>query len=256
MSNYTNDPSMPASAHTAGFAAAAPSASSSGAPHTSSSVASSGLEGDFGAQAEGSHPTPIAPSTYNAINARDQAAVAGHSASSAGASNISSFGNAAGNHPQHSEPNIPAAASNLAAKAPTAEEIKARGNALVDQSAALAEQAKVKAGELVAPKDKAELNPAEKHVDNLAGGIAGMVLTAPLAAVEKVSPVVADKLSAAAGAASTQLQDAANRAGPVASSYAQSAVDAARGVLPTALGGRPATTASHPLRVLRPRATR
>lgn len=262
MSNYNTQDnltqaSIPTSAQTGGFAAAGgaqPQASQS-------SPFAAGLQGQqpqatLGGHTLGQdpslasgnmHPTPIAPSTYNALNAGalDASSTGSHSSSLSqqqpqAGSTISSFGNAAGNHPQHSEPNIPAAASSLAAKAPTAEEIKARGAAFVDQSAALAEQARTKAGEFVAPKEKEQLNPAEKHVDNLAGGIAGMVLTAPLAAVEKVSPVVADKLSAAASAASVQLQNAASSAGPVASSYAQSAVDAARGVLPAALGGRPA----------------
>ncbi|KAK4047991.1 hypothetical protein OIV83_005025 [Microbotryomycetes sp. JL201] len=107
---------------------------------------------------------------------------------------------------------------------------------------------------LVAPQSKDDMNDATKHVDNLAAGIAGVALTAPLAAIEKVSPVLAEKVqagvetakstlssatSSAASAVQGQTQQAGQGQGVVggAQQAAQNALETVKGYLPTALGG-------------------
>ncbi|KAM0787889.1 hypothetical protein ACM66B_003939 [Microbotryomycetes sp. NB124-2] len=113
---------------------------------------------------------------------------------------------------------------------------------------------------LVAPQQKSDMNEATKHVDNLATGIAGIALTAPLAAIEKVSPVLAEKVQAGVEQAKATLSSATSSAastvqghtqggqgqgqGVVAGAQqtAQNAFETVKGYLPTALGGRPADT--------------
>ncbi|KAK4703409.1 hypothetical protein P7C70_g2806, partial [Phenoliferia sp. Uapishka_3] len=52
-------------------------------------------------------------------------------------------------------------------------------------------------------------NDAEQHVDNLASGLGGMIINAPMAALEAVSPTVAQHLSNAAGVAQVHAQNLA-----------------------------------------------
>lgn len=48
-------------------------------------------------------------------------------------------------------------------------------------------------------------NAAEAHVDNIATGLGGAVVTAPMAALEAVSPVLSGKVSSAAAAVSRDM---------------------------------------------------
>lgn len=54
-------------------------------------------------------------------------------------------------------------------------------------------------------------NSAEKHVDNLATGLAGIVLTAPLAALESVAPAFSEKLTNAASVAADHAKNLATK---------------------------------------------
>lgn len=71
-----------------------------------------------------------------------------------------------------------------------------------------------------------------------------MIVTAPLAGIEKVSPVVADKISHGADVIAQQLQHARDQAAPVAASYLEQAKQTAQAYLPTALGGNVSSSAS------------
>lgn len=218
-----------------------------------------------------SEQTPIAPSTLAAVHDAPAPAASSFGASSTGvapadvtnsglpqtsSAGISSTTGSGATHTRYEEPNIPATAQNLAAKAPSGEEIQQKSHQYIDQAAELAAQAKVQAGELVAPKDKDQLNPTEQHVDSVTRGIAGsecrrsllpstradlgrhlptVLATAPLAAIEKVSPVVAQKLDNAAQSLAQQYHSTVE---PAAGAYAQQASDAVRGYLPASLGGK------------------
>ncbi|ORY49291.1 hypothetical protein BCR35DRAFT_310812 [Leucosporidium creatinivorum] len=169
-----------------------------------------------GAASASSEQTPIAPSTLSAVEGS-------HSTSTAPAST------------KYSEPNIPAAAQDLAGRAPSGDEIQQKSHQYIDQAAQLASQAKTQAGELVAPKDKEQLNETEEHIDSVTRGFAGMLATAPLAGIEKISPVVAQKLDSAAQVLASKYHETVE---PAAGQYAQQASDAVRSYLPASLGGK------------------
>lgn len=114
-----------------------------------------------GAASASSESTPIAPSTLNALDSTSTTTGSGAT------------------HTKYSEPNIPATAQDLAAKAPSGDEIQQKSHQYIDQAAQLAAQAKTQAGELVAPKDKDELNSTEAHIDSVTRGIAGSELLLP-----------------------------------------------------------------------------
>lgn len=83
-----------------------------------------------------------------------------------------------------------------------------------------------------APRFKLTLNTPET-----------VLATAPLAGIEKISPVVAQKLDAAAQNIAQQYHSTVE---PAAGQYAQQAADAVRGYLPASLGGKVRCGESNP----------
>lgn len=160
MSNQFTTANLNDAAQTGGFAALSSPSSHAG-----------------GAATAASEQTPIAPSTFNAL---DKAATP--SSSSQTHTTTTTTGSGA-THTKYSEPNIPAAAQDLASKAPSGEEIQQKSHQYIDQAAQLAAQAKTQAGQLVAPKDKEELNSAEASLDSVTRGIAGSELALLCSAV-------------------------------------------------------------------------
>lgn len=102
----------------------------------------------------------------------------------------------------------------------------------------LLEQGRQGAKELVDSKPVEERNEGEAHVGNLASGLAGVVLTAPLAAIEKVSPQVSQTIDNAASTVGQQLSNMAHNAGPTA----QNALETVKSYLPASLGGGASST--------------
>jgi len=200
-----------------------------------------------------SETTPIAPSTINAL---DNAPT---TTTNSGLPHSSTTTGSGATHTRYEQPNLPATAQNLADKAPSGEQVQQKSHQYIDQAAELAAQAKTQAGELVAPKDKSELNEAEASLDSVTRGIAGseslcsslartssadlrriaarisVLATAPLAGIEKISPVVAQKLDAVAQNIAQQYHSTVE---PAAGQYAQQASDAVRSYLPASLGGK------------------
>ncbi|KAK4053221.1 hypothetical protein OIO90_003995 [Microbotryomycetes sp. JL221] len=114
---------------------------------------------------------------------------------------------------------------------------------------------------LVAPQAKEDMNEATKHVDNLATGIAGVALTAPLAAIEKVSPVLAEKVQQGVESAKAAVSNATSGSSHTttgstatgqqgqgivagAAQTAQGALETVKSYLPVSLGGKPADTSA------------
>lgn len=228
----TTSSSVPAGSQQGGFAAATP-ASDSGVSSTTSHAGSTGagispavlgnspLATSVGERepASASSRTPLDSAIGSNVRSSTSATPSAHSATHTGADTTSAD-------------SVPAPV-NI-----DIDGVTQRGQALLGQGQDLLEQGRQGAKELVDSKPVEDRNPAENHVSNLATGLAGVVLTAPLAAIERVSPQVSQSIDNAASTVGQQLSNLAHNAAPTA----QNALEAVKSYLPASLGGGSTST--------------